>query len=129
MDEINELRKLSKHGFTKIARYRSTVQQLKKSSSSSNTVQSSDFSIIAQLPILDVTTKVQTNIYRCKSKTFWCTIMGYCSSVPLAWKHPGRYYPPMVVEDFSISLYFLGRMNACMLKFWHMGQGIRLYDL
>ena len=35
----------------------------------------------------------------------------------------------MVVEDFSISLYFLGRMNACMLKFWHMEQGIRLYDL
>jgi hypothetical protein len=28
-------------------------------------------SIIAQLPILDVTTKVHKIIYRCKSKTFW----------------------------------------------------------
>jgi len=55
-------------------------------------------------------------------------IMGYCSSVPPAWKHPGRNYPPIVVESCSISLCCLGRRNACRLKFWHMGQWIGLCD-
>jgi hypothetical protein len=41
-----------------------------------------------------------------------------------AWRLPGRYYPPMVVEDCSVSLYCLGRMNACSLMCWYMGQGI-----
>ena len=55
-------------------------------------------------------------------------VMGYCSSVPPAWKHPGRYYPPMVVEGCFISLQCLGLRSVCRLKFWHMGQWIVLYN-
>jgi len=95
------------------------------SSPSSNTVQSSNWVLSHYCPCW-CDTKGANNIYRCKLKMSDGAIMRYCSSVPPAWKHPERYYQPMVVECFSISLYCLGRRNVCRLKFWHMGRGIVL---
>jgi hypothetical protein len=59
-------------------------------------------------------------------KQFDGAIMGCCSSVTLALKYLGMYYPTMVVECCCISLYCLGRKNACRLKVWRMGQEIVL---
>jgi hypothetical protein len=60
-------------------------------------------------------------------KQFDGAIMGCCSSVTLAWKYLGMYYPTMVVEGCCISLYCLGRRNACRLKVWRMGHEIVLW--